>query len=385
MQIYLDHSATTPTRPEVVSYLVKVLTEQYGNPSSLHSWGQNASTALEKARMQIASLINAESPDSIIFTSGETESNNLIIQGVTSQFREPRHTITSSVEHPAVTAPAKKLLDKGWEVTFLPVDRQGRVSIEELEKAIRPDTALISIIYGQSEVGTLQPIDQLAQIARKHNILFHSDAVQVAGRIPIDVQALSVDFLSLSSHKLYGPQGVGALYLKPGTTLKPQMLGGGQEQGLRSGTQAVAIIAAFGLAAQLALEDLVSESARLEQLRDHLFGLLSDCPLLSPSGDLNFRLPHHLSFLVNSPLEGLTFNSRTLVRKMNAAGIGISAGSACSSGKATPSPILLAMGYDHMQATSGIRLTLGRQNSLEDIEWTATVLKQILEGIFVKA
>jgi len=386
MQIYLDYSATTPPRLEVVSYLAEVLTQQYGNPSSLHSWGQNASTILEKSRFQIARLINAPNPDSLIFTSGGTESNNLVLWGVARKYREPQHLIISSVEHSAISKPAQSLIaEKGWEVTVLGVNEQGKVRVEDLEEAIRPNTALISIIYGQSEIGTLQPIAELVQVAHKHNILFHADAVQVAGRLPLDVQEIPIDFLSLSSHKLYGPQGVGALYIKEGISLEPYLQGGGQERGLRSGTQAVGLIAAFGLATELALYDLPKETSRLQTLRDHLFHLLSDCPYLTPTGDLTFRLPHHLSFLVKVPpsLEK-PFNSRTLVREMNYAGIGISAGSACNSGKVTPSPILLAMGYSLEQALCGIRLTLGRQTSLEDVEWTAIVLKQVLERIFSK-
>ena len=384
MQIYLDYSATTPPRPEVVSHLGQVLTQHYGNPSSLHSWGQNAATVLEKARFQIARLINASNPDTIVFTSGGTESNNLVLWGVAKQYAQPQHLIISSVEHSAISAPAQSLIrEKGWDVTYLDVDAEGLVKIEDLEAAIRPDTVLISIIYGQSEVGTVQPIAQLARVAHQHGILFHTDAVQVAGRLPLDVQALPIDILSLSSHKLYGPQGVGAVYIKEGVSLSPHLEGGGQEGGLRSGTQAVALIAAFGLAAELALDDLPLEATRLQSLRNHLFNSLSNCPYLTPTGHLNARLPHHLSFLVNFPiLPDKPLNSRHVVRQMNYAGIGISAGSACNSGKVKPSSVLLAMGYAPEQALCGIRLTLGRLTSYEDVLWTSLVLKQVLERIF---
>jgi cysteine desulfurase len=384
MQIYLDYSATTPPRPEVVSHLAKVLRDQCGNPSSLHSWGEGAALILEKARFQVARLINAPNPDSIIFTSGGTESNNLVLWGIARNYSTPQHLIISSVEHSAISQPAQRLIkEKGWEVTYLAVNSQGRVESEDLLKAIRKNTVLISIIYGQSEVGTIQPIAQLAKIALDHQILFHTDAVQLAGRLPLDVQLNPVDLLSLSSHKIYGPQGVGAIYLKEGVSLSPFLEGGGQERGLRSGTQPVALIAAFGLAAELALNDLPEERTRLEFLRNHLFKLLADCPYLTPTGDLTERLPHHLSFLVNGSHSRPLLNSRTIVRQMNQAGIGISAGSACHSGKVIPSPILLAMGYSEEQALCGIRLTLGHATILEDIEWTALVLTQILERILL--
>jgi len=219
MQIYLDHSSTTPPRIEVVSLLSQVLSKYYGNPSSLHSWGKNTTTIVEKARCQLANLINAPNPDSILFTSGGTESNNLAIFGIADKYKKPGHLIISNVEHSAISQPAKTLIiERGWDVTFLEVDHLGRVNCADLQAAIREDTALISIIYGQSEVGTIEPIDQLLEIAHQHNILLHSDAVQVAGRIPLDVQKIPVDLLSLSSHKLYGPQGIGALYIKEGVT-----------------------------------------------------------------------------------------------------------------------------------------------------------------------
>ena len=383
MQIYLDHSSTTPPRFEVVSLLSQVLSKYYGNPSSLHSWGKNTTTIVEKARCQLANLINAPNPDSILFTSGGTESNNLAIFGIADKYKKPGHLIISNVEHSAISQPAKTLiLERGWDVTFLEVDHLGRVNCADLQAAIREDTALISIIYGQSEVGTIEPIDQLLEIAHQHNILLHSDAVQVAGRIPLDVQKIPVDLLSLSSHKLYGPQGIGALYIKEGVTLKPQLYGGPQEAGRRAGTESVALIASFGLAAQLAQEDLVQETKRLQKLRDHLFELLAECPYLEPTGDLDLRLPHHLSFIINSPID--SFNSRTIVRQMDYAGIAISAGSACNSGKLMPSNVLLAMGYSPKQALCGLRLTLGRQTTLEDIEWTAMVLQQVLERLFAK-
>lgn len=379
MQIYLDYSATTPPRSEAIAKMQEVLSQTWGNPSSLHRWGDRAALVLETARTQVAELIQAPDPQSIVFTSGGTEAGNLAIEGVTRRYRSPQHLIISSVEHSAIAETANRLEREGWQVTRLPVNSQGRVNPQDLQAAIQANTVLISMIYGQSEVGTLQPIPELARIAHAHQVLFHSDAVQVAGRLPIAVAQLGVDLLSLSSHKLYGPQGAGALYVRPGLDLLPQLMGGGQEGGLRSGTQALPAIAGFGVAAALAAQELTAELSRLLELRDRLFAQLADCPYLKPTGDRIYRLPHHVSFVVQlsgnlqKPITG-----RELVRYLNLAGIGISAGSACHSGKLSPSPILLAMGYDQARSLSGIRLTLGKQTTSADIDWTAMVLKQIL-------
>ena len=379
MQIYLDYSATTPTRPEVIARLHEVLTQQWGNPSSLHEWGNRSATVLEQARIQVADLIRA-TPDAIVFTSGGTEADNLAILGVARQYGTPQHVIISNIEHSAISEPVRLLEQAGWQVTRLPVSPQGRVNPLDLQAALQPNTVLVSVIYGQSEVGTLQPIEALGQIARSHGALFHTDAVQVAGRVAIDVQQLPVDLLSLSSHKLYGPQGAGALYVRPGVELVPLFGGGGQEFKLRSGTQAVPVIAGFGAAAELAAQELATETPRLIGLRDRLFDLLADVPNLVPTGDRLHRLPHHASFCLLHA-DGQRLSGKTLVRQMNLAGIAISAGSACHSGKLVPSPILQAMGYGDRQATGGIRLTLGRETTVEDIDWTAMVLKQILAQI----
>lgn len=379
MQIYLDYSATTPTRPEAIAAIQQTMTTGWGNPSSLHEWGQRSATLLETARMQVAGLIHAPDPESIVFTSGGTEANNLAIWGVAHQYSTPQHLIISNVEHSAISQPANWLESRGWQVTRLGVDRQGRVDPENLAQAIRPNTVLISIIYGQSEVGTIQPIEQLCQIARSHGILFHTDAVQVAGRLPLDVQAIPVDLLSLSSHKLYGPQGVGALYVRSRVSLTPLLAGGGQENQLRSGTQAVPIIAGFGVAAELAAEEVPQEMLRLQGLSHRLFSQLADVPELTVTGDALQRLPHHVSFTLLSDRPDIT--GKTLVRHLNLAGIGISSGSACHSGKTIPSPILLAMGYNTQAALGGIRLTLGKQTTIADIDWTAIVLRQIIKRL----
>jgi cysteine desulfurase len=379
MQIYLDHSATTPPRPEAIAAMQAALTQQWGNPSSLHLWGQQSATVVERSRAQVARLLNAP-PESIVFTSSGTEANNLAIFGIARQFATPQHVIISSVEHSAIAEPVAWLEQSGWEVTRLPVDAQGRVNPLDLQTALQPNTVLVSIIYGQSEIGTLQPIATLGLIARDHGALFHTDAVQVAGRLPINLQQLPVDLLSLSSHKLYGPQGAGALYVRPGVHLLPLLGGGGQEFKLRSGTQAVPAIAGFGVAAELALPELATETPRLMALRDLLFELLADVPGLLPTGDRYQRLPHHVSFCVQQA-DGEALTGKALVRHMNLAGIGISSGSACRSGAVTPSPVLLALGYGERLAKSGIRLTLGRGTTVEDIHWTALVLKQVLSRL----
>ena len=376
MQIYLDYSATTPPRTEAIAAMQMAMTQSWGNASSLHQWGNRAATVLERARLQVASLINAASPNSVIFTAGGSEANNLAIVGVARQYLQPQHLIISSVEHSAISEPARLLAAQGWQVTRLPVNRQGQVDPQSLVDALQENTALVSIIYGQSEVGTLQPIEELGAIARDRGVLFHTDAVQVAGRLPIDVQQLPVDLLSLSSHKIYGPQGAGALYVRSdASALVPLIAGGGQEHGLRSGTQAIPNIAGFGAAAELIAQELETETMRLIHLRDRFFLNMAKTSALEITGASRQRLPHHVSFCLPSG----QVTGKTLVRQMNLAGIGISAGAACHSGQLSPSPILKAMGYRDDQARSGIRITLGRQTTVSDVDWSAMVLKQVLD------
>jgi cysteine desulfurase len=382
MQIYLDYSATTPCRPEAITAMQEALIQGWGNPSSLHEWGIRSAYRVEQARWQVAQLINAPA-DSIVFTSGGTESNNLALQGIARTFEAPQHLIISAVEHSAIAQTAAILEHQGWQVTRLPVNTYGQVKPSDLEAALRPDTALVSIIYGQSEVGTVQPIRALGQIAQKAGVLFHTDAVQAVGRLPIDVETLPVDLLSISAHKLYGPQGVGALYVKTGTSLLPLLGGGGQEHGLRSGTSPVAVIAGFGAAAVCALQEMEYEPERLRRLRDLLIERLQTISSLKLTGDPHHRLPHHASFcLMSSPAE--LINGRTLVKQMNLAGIAMSAGSACNSGKLQPSPVLSAMGYDPHISQAGLRITLGLQTCEADIEWTAIALHQILHRLMPK-
>lgn len=374
MQIYLDHGATSPVRPEVIELMTEVMRSQWGNPSSLHWWGERSTMAIERARLQVASLLNAD-PEGIIFTSGGTESDNMALMGIARQYQTPQHMIISSVEHSAVRLPAQYLEQHGWEITRLPVDRDGTVSPQDLGRSLRPNTVLVSVITAQNEVGTIQPIEKLGQICRNANVLFHTDAVQAVGKMQLNMQTLPVDLLSLSAHKFYGAQGIGALYIHPliikKHSLVPLNLGGGQERGYRSGTQAVAAIAGLGLAAELAEKELVAESQRLTKLRDRLYTLLADLPDLISTGSKE-RLPHHLSFY-HQYLDG-----RRFVRELNYAGIAISSGSACSSGAIEPSPILLEMGYSDSAATNSIRLTLGKSTTEADIEWTALAIHQIL-------
>jgi cysteine desulfurase len=379
MQIYLDYGATTPCCIDAIASMQNLWQHQWGNPTSLHQWGQRAATALEEARIQVAELIGATA-ETLVFTSGGTEADNLALLGVAHQYTTPQHLIISSVEHSAVSNCAQWLASQGWQVTQLPVNRQGLINPAQLQNALQPNTALVSIIYGQSEVGVLQPIEALGHIVRRHGALFHTDAVQVAGRLPINVQTLPVDLLSLSSHKLYGPQGAGALYIRTGVSLTPMLTGGGQEGGLRSGTPAVPTMVGFGVAAALATQDMAQETERLRKLRDRLFNRLSDIPDLVPTGDLQQRLPHHASFYLR-PMGDAPISGRAIVRQMNLAGIAISAGSACHSGTLAPSPILTAMGYNEAEARAGIRLTLGRATTEADIDWVAMVLPQVLEQL----
>lgn len=376
MQIYLDYSATTPMRPEAIATLQHVLTEEWGNPSSLHHWGQRSALAIETARDAVAQLIGAP-PESVVFTSGGTESNNLAILGVARRDLEPRHLIISSLEHSAVEKPAQMLEQQGWRVTRLPVDAQGRIDPEDLRVKLQDDTALVSVIYGQSEVGTLQPLAELAAIAHEAGVLFHTDAVQAAGRVPLDVGQLKVDLLSLSSHKLYGPQGVGALYVRPGVELATVFGGGAQEGGRRPGTQAVAAIAAFGTAASLAAQEQGPEAQRLVILRDRLIDRLTALEGVELTGDRHHRLPHHASFWIERAATAVS--GRQLVYQMNLAGIGISAGSACDSGQSVPSRVLKAMGYGDRAALSAIRFSLGKQTTTADVDWAALALGQILD------
>ncbi len=376
MAIYLDYSATTPTRPEVLAEVTRVLQCAWGNPSSLHSWGERALMVLERARQQVAALLNAP-PDSIIFTSGGTEANNTAIMAIARQYHTPQHLIISAIEHSAISQPVAYLESLGWQVSRLPVDREGIVSPQTLAQALRPNTVLVSIIYAHNEIGTIQDIDKLGAICREAGVLLHTDAVQAVGRIPIDVQRQPIDLLSLSGHKFYAPQGIGALYIHPQVAQQfiPLLMGGGQEHNRRSGTPAVALIAGLGKSAELAQLEMPSEIARLQALRDRLYSHLQNIPDLIPVGSLTQRLPHHLSF-AHTHLSG-----RQIVHALNRRGIAISSGSACSSGKTQPSSTLLALGYDQTTAQGGIRISLGRETTLQDIDQVAIALQEVLQTL----
>ncbi len=371
--LYFDHSATTPPRPEVIEAMHEAMISAWGNPSSLHQWGQRAAMAMEIARQQVADLIGAEA-DQIIFTSGGTEANNLALLGLAQQYPQPQHLIISSVEHSSVKHVARQLEQTGWQITRLPVNAEGVVNPSDLRAAVQPNTVLVSVLQGQNEVGALQPIQILADQSHAAGIRFHSDCVQTVGRLPISVTALGVDLLSLSGHKLYGPQGVGALYLRSGVKLNPIVQGGGQERQLRSGTQALPAIVGLGVAAALAQRELALETQRLRALQRRMIQSLADLPHLSLTGpqDLEQRLPHHLSYC----MAGITGTS--IVQQMDRAGIGISAGSACHRGQLTPSSVLLAMGYSAEHALGSIRISFGKATTSEAIDYAATTLRQIL-------
>mgnify|MGYP001793091596 CR=1 FL=1 len=383
LSIYLDHSATTPICAEAIAAINDVFQSQWGNPSSTHRWGERSALALEMARIQVGALIGAD-PTEIFFTSGGTEADNWALLGVARQHQQPQHLVISSVEHSAIAKTADFLETQGWTVTRLPVDHVGRVSPQDLSAALRPNTALVSIIHGQSEVGTVQPIEALGKIAHAAGVLFHVDAVQTAGRMPIDLRTLPVDLLSLSSHKIYGPQGAGALYVRSGVAISSLLLGGGQESRLRAGTQAVATIAGFGAAAERIAQEMTIETKRLTGLRDRLFVGLATSGALQPTGDPVHRLPHHASFCLaldgwktlNTPPSGWD-----LVRQLNSASIAVSSGSACNSGTLSPSPVLLSMGYRETEAIGALRFSLGRSTQMVDIDWTVKVVNQVLKRL----
>ncbi len=374
--LYLDYSATTPPHPEVVAAMSEAMLSAWGNPSSIHPWGEQAALAMETARYQVADLIGAD-PQTLTFTSGGTESNNLALLGVAAQCKDPRHLIISSIEHSSVENAAQQLEQQGWSVTRLPVSSEGLVSPESLREHIQPDTVLVSIHHGQNEVGSVQPVATLGSICREAGILFHSDCVQTAGRIPVDVESMSIDLLSMSSHKLYGPKGIGVLYCRQGVLIQPMLRGGGQEGGLRSGTQAVPTIVGFGKAAELARQTMTLERHRLQHLQRHFHQALSHEPQFHLTGPTQFeyRLPHHLSYCV----EGLT--GTAIVQHLSQAHIAASAGSACNRGQLKPSRILLAMGHTSEQALGSVRLSLGKATTTAAVDYAATVLTQIARAV----
>ncbi len=372
-RVYLDHAATTPVHPQVFSEMRVILEECFGNPSSLHSFGREAKEYLERARERVASLINA-SPEEIIFTSGGTESDNLAILGtVYANRRKGNHIITSSIEHHAVLDTCKFLATSGFEVTFLPVDGNGLINPDDVRKAIKRETILITIMHANNEIGTIQPIEEVSMIAREYEVPFHTDAVQTVGQVPVDVGKLGVDLLSLSGHKIYGPKGVGALYVRRGTHFTPVFHGGGQEMGRRPGTENLPGIVGLGKAAEIARKELASERVRLERLRDKLIqGVQRLVPDVKLNGHPVRRLPNNVNFSFVG-VEG-----ESLLLRLDLLGIAASTGSACSSGDFAPSHVLLAIGVDPELAQGSLRMTVGRANTDGDIDYVLDVLPGVV-------
>ena len=375
-RIYFDHSATTPLDPRVLEAMLPFLGGAYGNPSSLHCEGRIARDAIETARAQVASLVGAE-PDETIFTASGTEADNLALIGAVRAAGRPGHVVTSSLEHAAILETCRHLAASGTKITYLPVDRYGLVLPDSLLRALQSNVTIVSIMAANNVVGTLQPIEELAQLTKLHGVLFHTDAVQAGGKIPLDVNRLNVDLLSLSAHKLHGPKGVGALYVRKGTALSPIIFGGGQERGLRSATENVAGIVGVGAAAAVAQAELEEESVRLAGLRDEIARELKQrLPQAYMFGHPTDRLPGHFSF----GLRGQEREVGRILTQLDQAGIAVSAGSACSANHSgEPSKVLLAMGYDSEQARGLIRVSLGRFNTREEVDRFLQVLCSIVQ------
>lgn len=375
-RVYLDHAATTAVHPEILKTMLPYLQDQFGNPSSIYSWGREAKAATENARAQVAALLGAE-PSEIIFTSGGTEADNFALTGVADALgQHGRHIITSKIEHHAILHTAGALEQKGFKVTYLPVDSDGLVNPETLRQALTPETILVSIMFANNEIGTIEPIAELAKITKEHGALFHTDAVQAVGNIPIDVKQLGVDLLSMSGHKIYGPKGIGALYVRRGTKIKPFIHGGAQERKFRAGTENVPGIVGLGKAAELAKNELPERRAHLIELRDYLIeGVLSSIEHVRVNGHRTLRLPGNANFSFEY-VEG-----ESLLLSLDLAGIAASSGSACTSGSLEPSHVLLAIGLPHEIAHGSLRLTIGRENTKEDIDLVLSVLPDIVRRL----
>ena len=372
--IYLDNAASTKIHDDVLESMMPYLKEQYGNPSSIHRYGRLAHKAIEKARKQVANLINADSSE-ILFTSGGTESNNTALYGIAK--KNPRsRIITSSIEHDAILEPCKRLEKEGYDIIYLPVNNYGLIDPLTLKNNLTENTSLVSIMFGNNEVGTVEPISDFTNICKERNILFHTDAVQAAGKIPINVKELGVDLLSISSHKINGPKGIGALYIKRGISIDPVILGGGQENGLRSGTENVANIVGFGKACELSGINLVENISKMIELRDYLSNkIIKEIPEVTLNGHPEIRLPNniHLTFL--------GVNGEDLLIKLDEYGIAASTGSACSVQIQKASHVLQAMGFSHEQITGSLRLTIGISNNFEEMDKTVEILKNVVKEL----
>jgi cysteine desulfurase len=376
-RIYLDHNATTPPHPTVVERMTAALVDHFGNPSSVHHFGQRAKAAIDDARSSTAALIGAD-PAEVVFTSGGTESDNFAIRGVAEALEVTgrRHLIASSIEHEAVLNTLKALARRGWTTTLLPVDHTGLVSVDALRAALTDQTALVSVMHANNEIGTVQPIAALAQLARARGALFHTDAVQSTGKIPVDVKALGVDLLSLSAHKFYGPKGVGALWIRRGVRLQPPITGGKQERSRRAGTENVAAIVGLGAAADLARAKMLDETARLAVLRDRLEeGILAAVSGTAVNG---VRTPR-VANTTNVSFDRV--EAESLLIALDLAGIAVSTGSACSSGTLEPSHVLKAMGLPPHRTQNSIRFSLGAANTEADVERVISVLPGIVEKL----
>ncbi len=372
-RIYLDHAATTPTHPEVVKAMLPYFADAFGNPSSIHSYGQEAKGAVEEARTKVAELIGARSEE-IVFTSGGTEADNYALKGVAyANEQKGNHIIITPIEHHAVVEACRFLGKRGFTVTYLPVDRYGLVDPQDVKRAITDRTILISVMHASNEVGTIEPIGEIGKIAREAGAYLHSDAVQTVGHIPVNVDELNVDLLAISAHKLYGPKGVGALYVRKGTRLASLMHGGGQEKKRRAGTENVPAIVGLGKAAELARHDLGEEARRLSYLRDKLVkGLGERIDHIHLNGHPSQRLPNNVNVSVDFA-EG-----ESMVLNLDLEGICVSTGSACSSASLEPSHALLALGLSPEQAHGSLRFSLGRENTEADMERVLEVLPGIV-------
>lgn len=375
-RIYFDHAATTPTDGAVAESMLGYMTELYGNPSSVHAFGREARKAVAEARARVAALIGAQ-PEEIYFTSGGSESDNFALKGIAFANRaKGNHIVTTQVEHHAVLHTCQWLEKNGFRVTYLPVDADGRICLAALEAAIEPETILVSVMFANNEVGTVQPIAEAARIAKARGVYFHTDAVQAVGALPIDVATLGVDLLSLSGHKFYGPKGVGALYIRRGVRIEPVLLGGAQERKMRAGTENVPAMAGLGLAAEMARKELAARAAHTQALRDALIaGIEARIPDVKLNGHRTERLPGNVNFSF------LYIEGESLLLSLDMKGIAASSGSACTSGSLDPSHVLLALGLTHEVAHGSLRLTLGRQNTREEVDYALDALEEIVKRL----
>ena len=374
--VYLDNAATTPLNTAAISAMTHVMTETFGNPSSLHAYGRQASKELREAREEMAKQFEVPTRK-LIFTSGGTEGNNTAIKGYAlANQAKGKHLITTAIEHHAILHTCQFLETQGYEVTYLPVDEYGKVSLEDVKNAIRPDTILISVMFANNEIGTIEPIAEIGKIAHEHGIIFHTDAVQAVGHVPIDVKAMNIDLLSMSGHKFYGPKGIGALYIKKGVKIGPFIHGGAQERNRRAGTENVPGIVGMGLALELAVNELNEEMARLKKLREKLIhGILDNIPYARLNGHPEDRLPGN----VNISFEYIEGESILLLLDMK--GICASSGSACTSGSLDPSHVLLAIGLPHEKAHGSIRLTMGHFTTEEQVDYVIEAFPPIINRL----